>query len=71
MIRESRYLTELRTITYDRHELDNQEHIAIDNARAAGATWGQIAVALGMSAPQGARQRFERLSRRLNARVPA
>jgi hypothetical protein len=68
VIRESRYLTELRVITLERQDLDEHEHAAIDNARAAGATWSQIAAALGKNSPQRAMQRFDTLTRWINAR---
>lgn len=61
----NRYLAALRAVAADRQALDEREHVAIDNARAAGATWLQIATALSKNSPQAAFQRFERIGKRI------
>jgi hypothetical protein len=51
-------LTELRAA---RARLDERELELIDRARQAGATWGQVATALGLASRQAAEQRRQRL----------
>jgi hypothetical protein len=54
-------LTELRAIPAARHELDAAELALIDRARRDGATWSEIADALGLTSRQAAEQRRLRL----------
>ena len=54
-------LTDLRAIPAARARLDAQELDLIDRARRAGATWGEIAGALGLGSRQAAEQRRLRL----------
>ncbi|MFE9960527.1 hypothetical protein [Micromonospora sp. NPDC005299] len=53
------HLAELRGA---RTRLDEQELELIDRARYAGATWAEIAAALGLSSRQAAEQRRQRLA---------
>ncbi|WP_433302586.1 hypothetical protein ACQP2F_09545 [Actinoplanes sp. CA-030573] len=55
-------LNELRTISAERTRLDARELELIDEARRAGATWVEIAAALGLSSRQAAEQRRLRLA---------
>jgi hypothetical protein len=48
-------------------DLERDELAAIDAARAGGATWQQIAAALGMRGRTGAHKRYTDLARRLSA----
>lgn len=66
VMNEERYLAAVRVVAADRQAFDEREHIAIDNARAAGATWLQIATALGKNSPQAAFQRFKRIGKRID-----
>jgi hypothetical protein len=52
---------ELASIAEARRQIDQREFVAIRNARHKGATWAQIATALGLQHRQGAQQRFTRL----------
>jgi len=54
-------LAELRAIPAARHELDAAELALIDRARRDGATWSEIAGALGLTSRQAAEQRRLRL----------
>ncbi|MBL7256523.1 hypothetical protein [Paractinoplanes lichenicola] len=54
-------LDDLRTIPAARARLDVQELELIDRARRDGATWGEIAAALGLGSRQAAEQRRLRL----------
>ncbi|KAB1152840.1 hypothetical protein F6X68_16105 [Micromonospora sp. AMSO12t] len=54
-------LSELSTVTADRARLDERELELIDRARHLGATWAQIAAALGLGSRQAAEQRRQRL----------
>ncbi|MEV6300997.1 hypothetical protein AB0M02_16435 [Actinoplanes sp. NPDC051861] len=56
-------LTELREIPAQRARLDAAELELIDRARRAGATWPEIAEALGLASRQAAEQRRSRLAR--------
>ena len=56
-------LTELREIPARRARLDAAELALIDQARRAGATWPEIAGALGLASRQAAEQRRARLAR--------
>jgi hypothetical protein len=51
-----------------RAQLDDQELTLIERARYAGATWAQIAAALGLASRQAAQQRHERLVAAARAR---
>jgi len=55
-------LTLLADIAADRIRLDERELALIDRARHAGATWAQIAAALGLGSRQAAEQRRQRLA---------
>lgn len=44
-----------------RAELDQTEAALLFAARAAGATWADVATALDLGSPQAAQQRFERV----------
>lgn len=55
-------LAELGGIAAERAALDRRERDLIDRARRVGATWGQIAAALGLARRQAAEQRRQRLS---------
>ena len=54
-------VTELAGVAADRARLDERELELIDRARHAGATWAQIAAALGLGSRQAAEQRRQRL----------
>ena len=54
-------LEDLTALRGRRHELDRRELDLIDRARHAGATWAQIAAALGLTSRQAAEQRRHRL----------
>ena len=54
-------LSELRAIPAARARLDADELALIDRARRAGATWADIAAALGLASRQAAEQRRLRL----------
>ena len=56
-------LTELRAVSAARARLNAEELALIDRARRAGATWAEIAAALGLSSRQAAEQRRLRLAR--------
>jgi hypothetical protein len=56
-------LEDLRGIRKRRARLDAEELALIDQARRAGATWPEIAAALGLSSRQAAEQRRLRLAR--------
>jgi hypothetical protein len=55
-------LAELGLVAGARAALDEHELTLIDRARRDGATWGQIAAALGLASRQAAEQRRQRLS---------
>jgi hypothetical protein len=55
-------LDQLGLIAAARAALDDHELALIDRARHAGATWGQVAAALGLTSRQAAEQRRQRLS---------
>ncbi|MCO8276102.1 hypothetical protein M1L60_36550 [Actinoplanes sp. TRM 88003] len=54
-------LTDLRAVPAARARLDAEELDLIDRARREGATWGEIATALGLGSRQAAEQRRLRL----------
>ena len=56
-------LAELRAAAAIRREADSRIEAAALSAHRAGASWGVIGAQLGMTR-QGARQRFERLTKR-------
>ncbi|GLY01842.1 MULTISPECIES: hypothetical protein [Actinoplanes] len=56
-------LGELRSIVIRRARLDAAELESIDRARRDGATWSEIAEALGLASRQAAEQRRLRLAR--------
>jgi len=58
----SEILTELARLRDRRAELDLAERALIESAREAGASWAQIASALGLASRQAAEQRLLRLS---------
>jgi hypothetical protein len=55
-------VTQLADVVADRARLDERELDLIDRARRAGATWNQIAAALGLGSRQAAEQRRQRLA---------
>jgi hypothetical protein len=55
-------LAELGGIAAARAALDRHERDLIDRARRAGATWAQVAGALGLASRQAAEQRRQRLA---------
>lgn len=55
-------LEALREIRARRARLDTEELDSIDRARRDGATWPEIAAALGLSSRQAAEQRRQRLA---------
>jgi len=61
-------LTDLRAIPAARARLDAEELDLIDRARREGATWGEIATALGLGSRQAAEQRRLRLVTAVGAR---
>ncbi|TDC37595.1 hypothetical protein E1211_09840 [Micromonospora sp. 15K316] len=61
-------LDRLGELRADRLRLDEEELELIDRARYAGATWAQIAVALGLASRQAAEQRRQRLAAARRAR---
>ncbi|MER7457866.1 hypothetical protein [Micromonospora sp. NPDC126480] len=61
-------LTEVRAA---RARLDDEELTLIDRARHAGATWAQVAAALGLASRQAAEQRRQRLAAAVRARRTA
>jgi hypothetical protein len=61
-------MEELREIVAARARLDDRELDLIDRARRQGATWAQIATALGLSSRQAAEQRRGRLAAAARAR---
>ncbi|MGW2624934.1 hypothetical protein [Micromonospora taraxaci] len=54
-------LARLANVRITRARLDEEELDLIDRARHEGATWGQIAAALGLGSRQAAEQRRQRL----------
>lgn len=54
-------LAQLADVRATRARLDEQELALIDRARHDGATWAQIATALGLGSRQAAEQRRQRL----------
>jgi hypothetical protein len=55
-------MAQLAEVGAARARLDEQELELIDRARYGGATWAQIAAALGLSSRQAAEQRHQRLA---------
>ncbi|SDT64019.1 hypothetical protein [Actinoplanes derwentensis] len=55
-------LVELRAVRERRARLDAEELELIDRARRGGATWPEIAAALGLASRQAAEQRRSRLA---------
>ena len=55
-------LSDLRAVPAARARLDADELVLIDKARRAGATWADIAAALGLASRQAAEQRRLRLA---------
>ncbi|MFC4016972.1 hypothetical protein ACFOW4_03305 [Micromonospora sp. GCM10011542] len=55
-------LPELADVAAARARLDERELELIDRARHAGATWAQVAAALGLGSRQAAEQRRQRLA---------
>ena len=70
-------LAQLADLRAARARLDERELELIDRARHGGATWAQVATALGLASRQAAEQRRQRLAaarsarrRRLDLRYP-
>lgn len=61
-------MAQLAEIRAARARLDEQELELIDRARYGGATWAQIAAALGLASRQAAEQRRQRLATALRSR---
>ena len=61
----AQYLAVLRTADGRRRDLDESEYLVIKGARDGGATWKQIAEALGAASPQAAQQRYGALEERV------
>ena len=61
----AQYLAILRGTEGRRWALEEGEYLVIKGARDCGATWKQIAEALGLESPQAAQQRHERLEKRV------
>ena len=61
----AQYLAVLRGAGQRRYDLDEGECLVIKGARDSGATWKQVADALGLDSPQGAQQRYETLGKRI------
>jgi hypothetical protein len=59
---ESPVLKSLGEIADERSRLDVRELELIDTARRQGATWAQVAAALGLASRQAAEQRQQRLA---------
>jgi hypothetical protein len=57
----ARLLQALRSIGVERSALAVREYAMMAAARAVGATWKQIAEAIGVESPQGAEKRFRTL----------
>jgi hypothetical protein len=55
-------LTALAAVPAERARLDEAELVLVDQARRAGATWADIASALGLASRQAAEQRRLRLA---------
>jgi hypothetical protein len=55
-------LTHLAELADARERLDDRELTLIDRARTGGATWSQVAAALGLASRQAAEQRRQRLA---------
>ncbi|PWU56082.1 hypothetical protein DLJ47_07500 [Micromonospora sp. S4605] len=61
-------LARLADLRATRVRLDEQELELIDRARYGGATWAQVAAALGLASRQAAEQRRQRLAAARSAR---
>lgn len=55
--RDARGLRELADLASRRHQIDDEIAQKVADVRAAGMSWGKIAIALGVSR-QAARQRY-------------
>lgn len=62
-------LTGLTSLRVQRADLDERELELIDRARHGGATWAQIATALGLTSRQAAEQRRQRLRSAFRSRL--
>jgi hypothetical protein len=62
-------LTGLAGLRIQRSDLDERELDLIDRARHSGATWVQIATALGLASRQAAEQRRQRLRSAFRSRL--
>src|SRR4051812_27400287 len=62
-------LDQLAELGPARARLDERELELIDRARQAGATWGQVAGALGLASRQAAEQRRQRLAAAARSRL--
>jgi hypothetical protein len=61
-------LADLTSLQALRSDLDRRELDLIDRARHAGATWAEIAAALGLASRQAAEQRRQRLRSAVSSR---
>jgi hypothetical protein len=59
------YLAVLKCTSARHRELDESEYLVIKGARDSGATWKQVAEALGLGYAQSAQQRYAALGRRV------
>ncbi|MEW2356252.1 DNA-binding protein [Spirillospora sp. NPDC029432] len=60
-------LSALALVPAARAEIDGLESALLFTARSAGATWAQIADAMGFNSPQACQQHFTRLTARQDA----
>jgi hypothetical protein len=58
-------LKSLREVRMERLDLDHRELTLIEGARVLGATWTEIAKALGLGGPLEACEHYEALAARL------
>ncbi|RBY93800.1 DNA-binding protein [Blastococcus sp. TF02-8] len=65
---EDGVLAALALLPAVRAEADELEAGVLLSARAAGLSWSRISAALGLSSPQAAQQRFDRVTGRLDGR---
>lgn len=61
----AQYLAVLQGAGQRRYNLDEGEYLTIGAARETGATWKQVADALGLDSAQAAQQRHEALEKRV------
>ena len=58
-------LAALKALHSERFSIDHREYALIQGARALGATWEQIAEALGQRTAHAARERYETLEEQI------